>query len=177
MYKGQANTTKKFKSPLSESTCAIPFTDPHSISTDQLSFSAYVDRMLQAVGVKDEATDVSVTRQDVPPPPKITKTNIMVPPSKDCEACKERKRKIFKSSTTQCDFVSTFSVSTQVTDEDFRPKMKPQSLASMTPAQLLSAEMGQTSKFKDDFDSNSKMGMGLRKPYPGMGRGRPFNPF
>lgn len=56
-----------------------------------------------------------------------------------CETCEKRKKILHRSTAVQAsDSPITFSVSTQVTEEDFQPKIpKTQSLAALTPAQLL----------------------------------------
>lgn len=56
-----------------------------------------------------------------------------------CDNCEKRKKILFRSTAMQAtDLPITFSVSTQVTEEDFQPRFpKTQSLAALTPAQLL----------------------------------------
>ncbi|KAJ8934243.1 hypothetical protein NQ314_013489 [Rhamnusium bicolor] len=114
-----------------------------------------------------------------PPPPLITHNRIMIPTEirgsnrfnklgnnqlskmiqtdvSKCESCEKRKKIIYKSSAAQCGGDSTtFSVSTQVTEDDFYPKsQKTQSLASLTPAQLLAKSRAGANRMidKDSFD-------------------------
>ncbi|KAJ8956188.1 hypothetical protein NQ318_020740 [Aromia moschata] len=74
-----------------------------------------------------------------------------------CESCEQRKRILHVASGVQCGGVSaSFSVSTQVTEADFYAKIPiTQSLASLTPAQLLakSAKYGRGVEM-DDFDAH-----------------------
>ncbi|XP_018570405.1 uncharacterized protein LOC108910321 [Anoplophora glabripennis] len=116
----------------------------------------------------EETPNVKATKEEAPsrfsPPPPPLITPIKKPVSKDiknvrynkivetnrlckmvqtdvfkCENCEKRKKILYRSTAMQTSNSSvTFSVSTQVTEEDFQPRIpKTQSLAALTPAQLL----------------------------------------
>lgn len=74
-----------------------------------------------------------------------------------CTDCEKRKKLIYKTTGCQTGELMTYSVSTQVTEDEFVSKIpKNQSLASLTPAQLLAQNASSASSKRysdaDEFD-------------------------
>ncbi|KAG5881267.1 hypothetical protein JTB14_003738 [Gonioctena quinquepunctata] len=153
------------------------------------------------------STDAAKGQEEAtpPPPPQISHNHVEVPTRRPnlknsnqlskfvqtdllkCHECDKRKNILYRSSGVQCGGEQvTYSVSTQVKEDDFYVKIpKNQSLASLTPAQLL-AKSGSGSKYNrsvevDDFDllfssNNSRTGFGRGSETYGMSRYNPPSP-
>lgn len=82
---------------------------------------------------------------------------IQTEPLPKCADCEKRRKIVHKSEGCQTGELMTYSVSTQVTEDDFVTKIpKNQSLASLTPAQLLAQDAPSSKRYNDDnFDSYS----------------------
>ncbi|CAG9835263.1 unnamed protein product [Diabrotica balteata] len=151
----------------------IPFTEVPTPANQKNAFGEYIQKLLDQLGLTEEVIviddhisdgEASIKNKSSPPPapivspqkPKpveVTKSNSYVKNRLQkliqtdpyvCKSCDERKRKLVKSVGVQCPPTSfSFSVSTQVREEDFYDAIpKNQSLASLTPAQLLGRSSG-----------------------------------
>lgn len=81
---------------------------------------------------------------------------VQTDPVPKCIDCEKRKKILHKTTSSQTGEMMTYSVSTQVTEDELVQKIpKNQSLAALTPAQLLAQNAGSSSKRyndNDDFD-------------------------
>lgn len=159
--------SERFTSPLKISPpVTFTFTNPETPpKEEEKAFATFIDDLLQQLGLVKEEPEVKIKKENLPdvfivegrstpkisPPPPPCITPAKNKPEKKqtsklvqtdifkCEDCERRKKILYRTTGCQAeDSMITFSVSTQVTEEDFQPKMpKSQSLAAMTPAQLL----------------------------------------
>ncbi|VEN40412.1 unnamed protein product [Callosobruchus maculatus] len=154
----------KNSSPLKRMTqVKIPFTELPTKAESTNTFSGCIDRLLKHLGLQSEAIEIDdkedrASSPPPPPPPSITKAApVQQSARSNCPDCEKRRRKTFKNSGTQySDDHMSYSVSTQVSEDDLNPNRIPknQSIASLTPAQLLGkAKFGSGSKMDmDEFD-------------------------
>nr|CAI5818193.1 unnamed protein product [Callosobruchus analis] len=171
----------KNSSPLKRMTqVKIPFTEPPTKAQNTSAFSGCIDRLLKHLGIQSETIEIDdkedrASSPPPPPPPSITKPAPVEQSARSsCPDCERRKKKVFKNSGTQySDDRMTYSVSTQVSEDDLNPNRIPknQSIASLTPAQLLGkSKYGASKMDKDEFDILPQRSEGFLRGPSGRGR-------
>ncbi|XP_056645962.1 uncharacterized protein LOC130451156 [Diorhabda sublineata] len=170
---------EKFKSPLLKSwDLKLPFTEIPNTTEHKIKLSAYIDTLLRNQGLLNEVividdelelnSEFSESSSVPPSAPIISLDNDNTRKSaRDgeniseqtdttrCLVCEKRSKIVTKSIGVQCGNNLKFSIGTQVREEAFAPTIpKIQSLASLTPAQLLAGSVVGPSKIHDVDDYN-----------------------
>lgn len=179
------STEEKYKSPLLKLVEAkIAFTEIPSKEKNKTVFSDRLNKLLNNIGLLQDSVEIEDDNECViinsyvhtgtspPHPPHLSrKTNkkdepyrvhndnylakmIQTDPVK-CDECEKRTKIGSKTVGCQTGELMTYSVSTQVADDDFGNKVhKNQSLAALTPAQLLAQNASSSKRYPeaDDFD-------------------------
>lgn len=174
----------------------IPFTEVPTKIQQKTEFTAYMNNLLSSIGLMDETViDLDGDQSSVnnllraaspPPPPQISNrgpreatfeptqrklvphlTIAVQTESFKCNDCEARKKVVYKNVGTSCgDDNMTYSVSTQVTEDDFYSSSnripKNQSLASLTPAQLLATSTSSRRYPEDDTYMSKSLFSGTR---------------
>lgn len=180
------STEEKYKSPLVKmSEPKIAFSEIPTKDNNKSAFSKQLNDLLQDIGLLNEAVELdddpepslssNVPKGTSPPPPphisirkdeppfrNYTVNNrlqkmVQTDPLPKCADCEKRKKIVYKTNECQTGELMTYSISTQVSEDDFSHKLpKKQSLASLTPAQLLAQNAASSSSKRyidsDDFD-------------------------
>ncbi|CAH1957127.1 unnamed protein product [Acanthoscelides obtectus] len=164
VHKTQPPSLAKTISPLKRiAQVKIPFTELPSKAENVSAFSGRIERLIQHLGLQSEVIEIEdkedkKTSLPAPPPPSISASTVQSRPGVvGCPDCAQRKKILYRSTGTQySDDHMSYSISTQVSEDDLRTNRIPknQSLASLTPAQLLAkSQFGGSSKMdKDEFD-------------------------
>lgn len=165
----------------------IAFTEIPSKEKNKSAFTMHLNNLLRGIGLLNEVVEVDDDPEPIissyvpkgtspPPPPHISRQRpnrneetvrihndnrlakmVQTDPMPKCVDCEKRRKTLHKTTGSQTGELMTYSVSTQVTEDDFVSKMpKNQSLASLTPAQLLAQNAASSSSKRyaepDDFD-------------------------
>lgn len=174
---------EKFKSPLLKtSDIKLRFTEIPNTTKHKLKLSAYINNLLQNQGLLKDVVvidDEPEVNSEIPKAPSVPPTTPIISLIDDetdktgksatdgeklsdqtdtprCLDCEKRSKIVTKSIGVQCgNDITKFSVGTQVREEAFYHAFpKNQSLASLTPAQLLAGSVAGPSKIHDVDDYN-----------------------
>lgn len=166
----------------------IAFTEIPSKEKNKSAFTMHLNNLLRGIGLLNEVVEVDDDPEPIisshvpkstspPPPPHISRQRqkrndenvrihnenrlakmVQTDPMPKCLDCEKRRKIINKTTGSQTGELMTYSVSTQVTEDDFVSRIpKNQSLAALTPAQLLAQTAASSVASKryaepDDFD-------------------------
>lgn len=138
----------KYQSPLRRvPVIRFNFTSPVKINEAYDAYAATIDRLLLRSGItKEEIDAIDLTNESLS---KTFKDEIGLNHRKtSCEECSKRKQKEFFTVGTQCESPNTtVEIGVQVSEVDFAPSgkglLKNDSIAYLTPAQLLHKEKAQ----------------------------------
>lgn len=160
----------KFQSPLRRiPVVRFQFTTPPKIADEIDCFGVALDRILKKIGIISETVNLDDSFDDggvsnsVKEPIKSQlsglKRTMNVETTMSCEECKKRKLKVFTDVGSQCvEANEMVSIATQVNEDELMAfkVTKNESLALLTPAQLLNKEKEKESAANENLEKEEE---------------------